>query len=65
MKGQVYSPWGEITSGVPQGSLLGPPMFIIDMCDIFFVLNNHEIASYADDNTLTLLVTPSNLLLHR
>ena len=49
--GNVYSPWDEITSGVPHGSILGPLIFNIDLCDISFTLNNHEIASYANDNT--------------
>ena len=49
--GQVYSPWDEITFVVRQGSILGPLIFNIDLCDMFFTLNNHEIASYADDNT--------------
>ena len=26
-------------------------MFNVDLSDMFFILNNHEIASYADDNT--------------
>ena len=49
--GQVYSSWDEITSGVPQGSIRGPLIFNIDLCDMFFTLNNYEIASCADDNT--------------
>ena len=50
--GQVHSPRDEITSGVPQGSMLGRLIFNIDLCDMFFTLNNHEIASYADGKTL-------------
>ena len=49
--GQVYSSWDKITSGVPQGSILVPLTFNIDLIDIFYILNNYDIASYADDNT--------------
>ena len=49
--GQVYSSWDKITSGVPQGSILGPLIFNIDLIDIFYILSNYDIASYADDNT--------------
>ena len=38
--------YSEITSGVPQSSILGPLIFNIDLCDMFFTLNNHEIACY-------------------
>ena len=48
--GQVYSSWDKITSGVPQGSILGPLIFNIDLIDIFYILSNYDIASYADDN---------------
>ena len=39
--GQVYTPWDEIPSGVRQGSILGPLIFNIDLCDMSFTLNNH------------------------
>ena len=48
---ESFSSWEEILYGVPQGSKLGPLLFNIFICDMFYFLDDYEIANYADDST--------------
>ena len=54
LNGQCSS-WGPLKAGVPQGSVLGPLLFLIYINDIANIVNSH-IRLFADDVTLFLEV---------
>ena len=46
-----YSDTSNIEHGVPQGSILGPLLFNINLINLFFECDDSEITTYADDTT--------------
>ena len=58
-----YSTRMEIVLGVPQRSILDPLLCNVFLADLFLIVNNMDIANYADDNTPYATVNDINSLI--
>ena len=55
----VFTEWANVKAGVPQGSILGPILFLVYINDLFEVVTS-DIRIFADDTFIFRVVDPSS-----
>ena len=56
------SDWTEVKKGVPQGSILGPLLFLLYVNDLPRTIQNSTVMQYADDTTMTVVAKDAVIL---
>ncbi|KAJ8344729.1 hypothetical protein SKAU_G00289220 [Synaphobranchus kaupii] len=57
----TYSPWSEVTSGVPQGGMVSPYLFLLHMSTRNTIFNNTLEMGYGDDVGLSRAIPLTNI----
>ena len=58
----VSSDWNQVTKGVPQGSILGPLLFMVFVNDLPSVVGRCSVNLYAHDTTIYACIEDPSLV---
>ena len=50
---KIFSPFQNILSGIPQGSILGPILYNTFLNDLFLCIKKSDLHNFPDGNTIT------------